>query len=327
MLYRTFYSNSLKALLLSFVLMLVLWGRVFVYAGAQPLSFEGVGMPLWTALIVPLFGHNAYLAAMFSLLLAFAIGLTLNRLVGRYGWLAQQSMLPLVAYALLVSGFLVVQRLNPVWVFTLFFLSGLERLMGASLSPKPYVRCFDTAVLVSLGSLFYGKGLFFFPVIWVFMGLLRLYSVRSFIATILGLVFPYALSIGYFFLFGKTSEFLYLLLLNVLSNTGQFSYHASSQIYVAILLLLALFSILTLARYLPVQKIITRKHFRVIIWLILLTAATGLTPFFSIELIPVFSLGLAITLSFWLEKIKLYRLKEILFGAFLLITLAAQIFF
>ncbi len=329
MLYRTFHSNSLKALILSFFFMLFLWGRAFFYGGPEPLSLQGAAMPLWSSLIVPVCGQSAFLSAAFAFLIAFTIGFFLNRLVSRYGLLQRQSMLPLVVYALLVSGFLSVQRFNPVWVFTLFFLPGLERVLGAPPSGSfvtsgAQTRCFDAAFLTALGSLFYAKGLFLFPIVWVAMGLLRLFTLRSFIASVLGLILPYALSAGYFFFQGRTTEFASLAIENLLSNTGQFSHHPASQIYVALVLLFALIGVVNLVRYMPIQKIVTRKHFRVVIWLILMSAATGLTPFFSVELIPVFSLGLAIAIAFWLEKIKSLRWKEALLWLLLTATVSAQ---
>ncbi len=329
MLYRIFHSNSMNALALSFLLMLLLWGRVFFYGGPEPLSLQGADMPLWSSVIVPVCGQSAFLAATFAFLMAFTIGFSLNRLVSRYGLLQQQSMLALVIYALLVSGFLSVQRLNPVWVFTLFFLPGLDRVLGASSSGSHVAsgvqtRCFDAAFLTALGSLFYAKGLFLFPIVWVAMGLLRLFTLRSFIASVLGLIFPYAVSAGYYFFMGRTTEFSSLVIENLLSNTGQYSHHPASKIYLALLLLFALIAVVNLVRYMPVQKIITRKYFRVIIWLILMAAATGLSPFFSIELIPVFSLGLAIAIAFWMEKIRVLWWREVLLWVLIATAVSAQ---
>jgi len=198
--------------------------------------------------------------------------------------------------------------------------------MGAPASSRKEVRCFDGGVLLGIGVLFYAKGLYLYPMIVVAMGVLRVLSVRSFIASLLGLMLPLILSAGYFFVFSSVEEFGVYFVLNLFSNTGQFGHNLVSQIYLPVVILLTLVGLITLVRYIPTQKIITRKHFRVVVWLILVTAALCLTPYFSVELTPVLAIGPAIVLAFWFDKMGAKFWREF-FLWFLVVGTAAVQFF
>ncbi|MFW6389015.1 MAG: hypothetical protein ACOCZI_00115 [Marinilabiliaceae bacterium] len=326
MLYRTLHDNSLVAIILVPVIIFLLWIRVFFFDGLQPISFDGVSMPLWDVLVRPVFGQNNILGASLSFLMVLLIALTINRVVGRYGLLGKQSVLPALMYGLLVSGFLPVQRLHVVWIFTFFLLLGIERIMGAAASSRKEGRCFDAGLLTGVGALIYAKGVFFFPVLIVVMGVLRLLTLRTFIASLLGVLLPFILSTGYFFLKGGADEFLLTVVLNQLSNTGQFSHTLGSQVYLPLMVVLTLMGLINLFRYMPVQKIVTRKHLKVIVWIILLTAAATLTPFFSVEITPLVAIGPAVVFAFWLDKMTRRFWRELFLWFLVGVTIAAQFF-
>lgn len=326
MLYRTLHNNSLVAFILVPFIILLFWVRVFLFEGLQPISFDGMSMPLWNWLVRPVFGQSVFWSATLSYVLAILIAFTVNRVVGRYGLLSRQSVLPALIFGLLVSAFLSVQRLHMVWVFTLFFLLALERIMGAAGSSRREVRCFDGGVLLGVGILIYAKGVYLFPMLILAMGILRVLTLRSFIASLLGILLPLILSAGYYFIFFNVEELAVYFVLNLFSNTGQFDHNLASQIYLPVVTLLTIGGLITLVRYIPTQKIATRKHFRVIIWLILVTAALCLTPFFSVEITPLVAIGPSIVLAFWMDKIGRQFWREFFLWFLLLGTIAAQLF-
>jgi len=245
-------------------------------------------------------------------------------MVGRHFLLGRQSVLPALMYGLLGSGFLPVQQLHIVWIFTFFLLLGIERIMGAAGSSRKEGRCFDAGLLTGLGSLIYAKGVFFFPVLIVVMGVLRLLTLRTFIASLLGILLPFILSTGYFFLQVEAEEFLFTVVSSQLPNTGQFNHNLISQIYLPLLVVLTLMGLINLFRYMPVQKIVTRKHLKVIVWIILLMGAAALTPFFSVEITPLVAIGPAVVLAFWLDKMSRPFWRELFLWFLIGVTVAAQ---
>ncbi len=73
-----------------------------------------------------------------------------------------------------------------------------------------------------------------------------------------------------------------------------------------------------------VIKIISRKYYRILIWLIVLCVLAVLTPLFSLELIPVLAFGCAVMTARFLKSIRIAWLQEVVFGLLLVLTLAAQ---
>ncbi|MGQ1889310.1 hypothetical protein ACT29H_02605 [Thermophagus sp. OGC60D27] len=326
MLYRTLHNNSLVAFILVPVILLLFWVRVFLFEGAGPISFDGISMPLWEWLVRPIFGQSAIGAAAFSYVLVVLTAFTVNRMVGRYGLMGRQSVLPAVLYGLLVSGFLVVQRLNVVWMYNLFFLLAIERVLGIVNHGRQEGRSFDASLLIGIGSLMYAKGLYLYPLLLVVMGGLRYLTFRTFVASLMGLLLPFVLSAGYFFFLGRFMEFGVFIVFNLLSNTGQLSHNLGTRIYLPLLVFLTLLAIINVFRYLPTQKIINRKIFRVIVWLILLTAGACLTPFFSVELTPMVAVGPSVVLAFWFDKISGKFWQETLLWLMVGIAVLAQFF-
>ncbi|SFD98751.1 hypothetical protein SAMN05444380_10533 [Thermophagus xiamenensis] len=325
MLYRTLHNNSLLAFILVPFILFLFWIRVFLFDGSAPISFDGISMPLWEWMVRPLFGNNAYLAAAFSFVLVLLTAFTINRLAGRHGLLGSASVLPALMYALLVSGFLVVQRLNVVWMFNLFFLLAIERIWGIVIHGRKEGRSFDGALLVGIGSLVYVKGLYLYPLLLVVMGGLRVLTIRTFLASLMGVLLPFVLSAGYFFFVDRFMEFGVFIVFNLLSSTGQLSHNISTQIYLFFLGGIILVGIVNVFRFLPTQKIITRKLFRSVVWLTLLTFGACLTPFFSVELTPLIAIGPSMILAFWLDKMSKKIWQEVILWVFIGITIAVQI--
>jgi hypothetical protein len=72
-------------------------------------------------------------------------------------------MLPLFIFLMLSAAFLSVQKLNPVWFFAFFFVIGIDRFLGSVNETKPVVKCFDGSLLIGIGTLFFAKGVFIYP--------------------------------------------------------------------------------------------------------------------------------------------------------------------
>ena len=138
-------------------LVLALWLRFFFVDIVHITSLDNPSMPLWDALVLPYLGYSKYTAATGTFLLALLTGFTINRMVSRYGMLQSHSMMPLLVYGLFSGAFLSVQKLNPVWFFVLFFTLAVERLFASVNQRNPAAGCFDAAMLMGIGSLFYAK--------------------------------------------------------------------------------------------------------------------------------------------------------------------------
>jgi hypothetical protein len=325
MVFKFFHQNTISALIIAPLILLGLWLRVYIIDIVHITTLDNPSMPLWDSIILPYLGYSGFTAATGSLTLALLTGLRINRMVSKYGLLHSQSMLSLIIFGLLSSAFLSVQKLNPVWFFVFFFVLGIERLFGSVTKKHPASGCFDAALLMGLGSLIFAKGLFFFPILLTIMGILRLANVKSVIASILGLSFPFVVSFVWFFINDQELWFLQELNENLIANPGQYNHTVFSQIYMGIIIATLALSIIVTMRHISAQKIIVRFYFRCFIWILLITGAAVLTPFFSMELIPVAAAGASVVVASWLEKIKSGWIQESLFFVLIAVTLAGQL--
>lgn len=322
--FKLLHNNTISAIVLGPFLVLALWVRYFFVDMTHITSLDNPSMPLWEVLVDPYLGYSRFTAALASFVLVLLTGLSINRMVVRYGMLKQQSMMVLIMYGLLSAAFLSVQKLSPVWFFVFFFIIALERIFSGVLKHNSTAHCFDAAFLLSLGSLFYAKGVFFFPLLLIAIGVLRLANFRSVVATVLGLLLPFVLSFSWYFYQNKSFVFFESLRENLVANPGQYNHDLYSRMYMGFIIFLTALSILATVRQMGMQKIIVRRYHRVFIWVILLAAAAVLTPFFSMEMLPLAAVGAAVTLTGWLEAISHKGMKELLFFLIVIITLAGQ---
>lgn len=326
MLLKAVHNNRLVTLILVPFIMLGLWARFFIIDIVHFTIHDNPSMPLWDAIVMPFFGYSRVAAALLTYALALTTGLTVNRIVSKYALLQKQSMLPLFLFSLLAAAFLSVQKLNPVWFFAFFFSFGVERLFGSVYESKPVVRCFDASLLVGIGSLFFAKGLLLYPILFLIMGILRVANYRTVLASIMGFLFPFALSFAWYFFNNEAGHLLSIINENLVSNPGQYNHTLFSQLFLGIIILINGIGIILLARYMGVQKVITRRYFRVFIWIIFLVGIGVLLPFFSIEIFPVAIIASSIILSFLIDKTSKKWIGEVYLWTLIILTISGQFF-
>ena len=326
MLFKSVHSSHLLASIISILLLLALWMRLYIVDMAHITTFDNPSMPLWNAIIVPLFGYSKYTAAVLSTVLAFLTAFALNRVVLKFGLIQQQSMLSFFVYTLLSGAFLSVQQLNPVWFFALFFILGIEQLFAAVNVRKPQVKCFNASLLVGIGSLFYAKGVFLFLFFFMVMVILRVAGYKTIIASLMGFIFPFAASFTYYFYSDNAITFLSEINENLFSNPGQYNHNVFSRIYVGILIIFNMISLVLSFGYMSSQKILTRRYFRCFTWMLFIICGFVLTPFFSMELIPVLSLVTTVIIVLWLHKMRNRRIPDIVLLLLIALTISGQFF-
>ncbi|TRX66271.1 hypothetical protein [Carboxylicivirga sp. M1479] len=323
MLFRTFNRNDIVALALMPILLIGFWANTLLFDQSPSFPYDHNAMPLW-GLIIGVLKSNHLLASAISLLIALIMMFSVNRIVNRYNLFNGQTNVPGLLYMLLVSGYLMAQKLHPVWLFTPLFMLAIERLFTASGDRKPMIWCFEASFWLSLGSLFYAKGIYFIIIIWMIMFILRLMTTRSFLASLIGIALPYLFSFAYYFWFDLSESFLSTVYENFISPIAFFEHTLYSQIYNGIVIFLVFISILSVVRILPAIKIITRKHYRIFIWLIVFSVVAAITPYYSLEVMPIWAIGTAIVVGRFLSLLQRPVLREIFLLFIIAFTIAAQ---
>ncbi|MBN2743150.1 MAG: hypothetical protein JXR39_04585 [Marinilabiliaceae bacterium] len=324
MLFRVFHKNTLVPFALLPFLMGLLWAKALLGEPQVAVPFE-VPMPL-TELLWGYINPQSKLLPLISLFLAFLTVYALNRLNTKYVLLRRQSVLPGVVFLVFVSGYTVVQALNPVWFFTPLFAWALHKLFQGGSKSDASVEVFNMMFLVSVGSLFFARGLYWVPLLWCGMIVVNIMSLRNFLASFIGLVLPYLLTFGAYFYMDRHLELVEVLFENLLSPAPVFTHNGFSKFYNGVMVLLILLGLLATIRQSSSFKILTRRYYRVMLWLVVYAVFLAATPFFSMELIPVLGVSVTIILSNYFEALKPGLWQNLFFYIFIGMTFLAQLF-
>lgn len=323
MLFNKLHNNSLTTIITVPFIVILLWMRLFTVDMANITALDNPAMPIWNTFILPWLGHSQFFAALTSLLLVVLSGLSINRMVTKHGLLHAQSMITLLIFSLMVGAFLSVQKLNPVLFYLLFFTHGLERILGQT-NGRVVNRCFDAAFLIGIGSLIYIKGVFIFPFIIVALGILRILNLQNILGALAGLALPFILSFTYYYMVDQLPWFLNEIQENILANPGQYNHTLFSQLFMTSIIMLLALALLTTVRSLPLRKVKVRFYFRIFIWMLLLTTGILLTPFFSMEMLPIAAVAASVLLASFFERMVNKKLKELMFALFVALIISGQ---
>ncbi len=326
MFFKKLHNNSLSSIIAVPILVIILWLRLFVLELSSNSVINNPSMPLWSNYLEPWFAGNQFIAALTSLLLIFLSGFTLNKIINRNILLSSQSMITLFIFSLLISAFISVQKLNPQLFFLFIMVHSINRLMVDVNNKKIELRhLFDSSFLLGIGSLIYLKGLFFFPAILIVMGILRVLNFRNFVVSLIGIALPFFFTFTYLFYIDQLPLFINDLSENILSNPGQYNHSTFSRVFIISIILFLVMSLISIFRRLSVKKVNIRLYYRIFIWLLLYTTALLLTPFFSMEILPITAIGSSVLLASFFENIRKPFLREFMFLLFVGLIISAQI--
>jgi len=322
---RKVHNIDITAYFLVPLFLIAFWVKSLQHVYIPELYGDVTPMPLWGVALSVIKG-NRFIASFIVMSLALMGAMGVNRFTNRYKLIPRQTLLPGVIYILLVSGFTAVQYIQPVWFFVPLLLLAIEKLFNAHGMHKPMVRCFDAGFWFSVGTLFFAKGMILYVFLLMTMFILRVSSLRTILASLFGIILPYLFAFVYYLVVDEVGVFLDILRVNFVSPVAFFSRSVYSELYIGIIIVLVILSLVNVARQMPTFKILTRKHYRIFNWLVILSLLISMTPFYSIEMIPVISIGSSIVIAYFLDTTQRVYLKELYFALLIVVTILAQIY-
>lgn len=323
MLFRVFDKNTLVPFALLPFLMLLLWAKVLFGEQLPPLGYE-VPMPL-SELTGLLINNQSQLLPLISLFLAFLSVYALNRLNTKYVLLRRQSLLPGVVFLIFVSGYTQVQELHAIWFFTPLLAWAIHKLFEAGTHEESSLDIFNMMLLIAIGSLFFARALYFVPLFWCGMVIVNVMTLRNFMASLLGIITPYLLTFATYFYIDRFEELIETILENLFSPVAMFNHSNLSVVYNGVLVVLMFLALLAAFRQSSSLKILTRRYYRFMIWLIIFCIFLAATPFFSMELIPLMGVCSSLVLCNFFESVKSKFWQNLFFYLFIGITLLTQL--
>ncbi|MFT3737450.1 MAG: hypothetical protein QM786_01710 [Breznakibacter sp.] len=322
MIYRLINKSTLLPFVLLPFVMVALWGKTLFLSDVAYTSHD-LPMP-FCDLLEPYMSNRPLTAGLVSLFIAFLVMVGLNRFNSRFTLLKRQSLVAGYVYLIFVSGFIAVQQLHPVWFFAPLFLLAIDQVVISASLKDSAVTSFNAAFLVTTGALFYGKALYFIPLVWWAMALMNVMRFRSFLASLLGIIVPVILTWGVYFLLGKEKALVNTAIENILSPVAFYDQSGLSNFYTGFLAFYILASIVVVMGKISTMKILNRKIYRVFIAIVTYGIVLAATPFFSMEIIPLIGIGASILLARFYEAVKPGIWSESIFALYVFFTLLLQ---
>ena len=298
------------------------WSRTLMLNNNVYINFNGT-MPFYEPIIncIP---KNSILSSLIAITLITVEAFIIIRLNFQYMFLNVRTYLPAVFFVLICSMYLPLQTLHPILLGNLFFLLAFDKSLTSNKNKNFLSTYFVSGFLLSIGSLFYFNLIFLIPIIWISQIILRGFNLREWFISIVGFATPYFFLVFYYFYFDKLDVLNKILSQNLFFHNNIPSFSIYYLIVFSYLGFLILISSLHLLSNLNTKKIITRKYFRVLFWLFLLSSILLIIlNSVSIEFIVIIALPISFLLANFFVSIKSKFWGEVLFVIlFLLIALA-----
>lgn len=271
MLLKTLKSNQPYHFLLIPVIAIGLWFRSFMHPQAYPFYNGEDSMILYKPL-AHLLENNLLLNNIFALLFTILLAFLISKLNIQYTFIRVRSFLPPTLFILITSGMPDLHAMHPIYPATLFLVLAVDRIFNAYEKEVIHSNAFDAGIFLAIGSLFYMNLVFFFPILWFGLIILKpKVNWREYVLSTIGFVLPWLAALAYYTIAGKQEELIHTLQMNFTSPQIFLRENLSVQIYVGYLFLLTLLGSFFLLWQYDDKRISSRKFFKVFFWIFLIS--------------------------------------------------------
>lgn len=323
--YKLFNRNTLIAFIMLPVMLLVYRIRVISTPSlGLALSDADLYTPLWQAT----FGHISSVSNIgisVAIALTFITMLIVNNTSSSYRFSRNVTYLPGFVFIVLSSGFVIGQGLHPVQLFIVLFAIGMHRIFEVVRpDTKPYRYCFEAMLDVSIGSLFWAKGLWFVPFIVVCAGMLRVLNIRAFLCMMWGLLAPLVIFGAYAYVTDSFTEYLEAYEQALVVPVAFYKTWMMGKTFLLVSALVLFLAVVSALRNIASLSIWQSRMARVVVWTVIYPAILIITPYFSFELQLFIAAGGSLLVSVWLQRQRSIYFSEIGLTFYALFTLFMQ---
>ena len=200
--YKNFLVPQIQNTVIVILVAVAVWfGSPF---GNESATVDSIS-PL-TSYFLSLLQNDFWLLRALSFVFVLFAALLLVLLNNRFSLIRIQTFLPALFYVMTV-GFLDNQSnaLNGGNIAALFILLSLFQLLSTN-SERETDKVFNIFLSLSLASLFVFQTILLLPFFWIGFVLIFIPSVRTFLASLIGLIVPYLLAVPLYLYFSETSD-------------------------------------------------------------------------------------------------------------------------
>jgi hypothetical protein len=330
MLLRLFKGTGPGVVFLIILLLVVVWISAFFNSSVDTVSYPNLGqMPLY-GLFERYTSNLHYPGLIISLLMVSLMTFLLVYFNTKDFFINERTFLPAVIYILLGGLFPEFQRMNPALPASLFMIIAIGRIMDGYRKQGVAYNFFDAGLLISVGSLFYANLIWFGLLLIIGIALLRTGNVVEIGISILGLITPYFIAFGVYYIIGIDPQELLSLIEDNLFNSRPPIYELSRLTLVALIFTGAITFVATihLISLLNTKKIRSRQTFFLLIWGFLISIGVFIVmPSVSVEMIWIIGIPSSYFLTHYFIFLKKKIVSEIIFSLFFVLVLCIQIWY
>ncbi len=329
MLLRLFKGTGPGVIFLIIVTLLSVWFSAFFKLHSHfSFYFDLYPMPLY-GVISSIIGTNPLPGIILSLALVSLMSFLIVNLNTTLFFINERTFLPAFIYILISGLFPQYQLLNPAIFSALFLMLAVRRIMEAYRVQGTAYSFFDAGILIGTGSLFYANLIWFGILVIIGIALLRTGNIKEILLSVIGLLTPYILTFGIYYVLGKDLKELWSLLeYNLFGKPTFFIFTRITIVAVIYVGLITMLSIIFLLMLMNTKKIQARKTFSLFIWGFII----ALGVYFILASVSVEIVWLAgIPVSYFLTHYFLFSRKkvlpEILFTVLFFLIMLIQILY
>ncbi|MBE9468393.1 MAG: hypothetical protein IMY72_08765 [Bacteroidetes bacterium] len=295
----------------------IAWGKTIFFHTQSSIIFKT--MPLFD-FVIKFIPENSYLSFIIAIILIIIESYIIIRLNFQYMFLSVRTYLPAVFFVIICSIYLPLQTLHPILIGNLFFILAFDKALTSNKQCNIFSSYFISGFLLSIGSLFYFNLIFFLPIIWISKIILRGFNLREWLVSIIGLITPYFFLFFYYFYFDKIDLLIQILSENIFFKNSIPTFNISYLILFSFFCILIIISSFYLLSTVNTKKIITRKYFKILFWLFVLSSTLFiLVPSVSIESIIILAIPLSLLIANYFASIRSKWWGESLFTILILL--------
>jgi hypothetical protein len=314
MILRTFKGTGPGVIFLIIVTLFAVWISAILNQRLHPLFvYESDPMPLYGVLKILI--HNSHsLGVILSFLMVSFMAFLMVNFNTTVFFINERTFLPALFYVLLGGLFPDHQIMNPVLPAAIFFMLAIRRIMdGYHITGTAY-NYYDAGLLISIGSLFYANLLWFGVLVIIGIALLRTGNLKELVISVLGLLTPYILTFGIYYVLGRDPLSLVKLIHdNLFIKAIYYPFPALTIVALLFIGVLIIISVLDLMKVMNTKKIKSRKTFSLMIWIFLISIVVYFVlPSASVEIVWI----LSIPLSYFFTHYFVFTRKKLVPGIF-----------
>lgn len=329
MLLRQFKGIGPGTIFFIIVILLFVWASAFFNLQSRfSLYFDLEPMPLY-GILSSLIGTNPLPGIVFTLSLVGLMAFLMVNLNTYLFFINERTFLPAVIFILLSGLFPQYQVLNPAIFGAMFLMLAIRRIMETYRAPEIAYGFFDAGLFIGTGSLFYASLLWFSILLVVGVALLRAVNMKEIIISLIGVITPYLLTFGIYYLLDKDLNDLWSIInYNLFGITGNFEFSRLTIVTLLIIGLITFRSLGFLFMVMNAKKIQSRKTFYLLLWLLMISLVIFFAlPAVSVEIIWITGIPVSYFLAHYFVFVKKKIIPEIFFTLLVILIALIQIWY